>query len=433
MVTHALCRYLMVSSSKSSRLFRCDPQCTNNTGFVLNTTASAGTRRYVCRHPAPSPRRWGDGLRVYCAQWMPLQRDTLVDAISGEEAIAVQEGRPFYGGLQRFSNADNLIHVAGTYPSSMSLPILPVTSWVWYVNSDASPTSRSTTYAFDAGVQVVGPPAFNLQANVLFAPVHDHRNKTVRLRVYRISMQNTGQTVGAIIPDFYVQLFSQSYASSTLQAPHIPGFAVRMDTGAIVMVDEQETRVHVLACASGAASCALAASTHYATARYKDVEFVGGVPPQGSDPLNFPAKLFLTTLENPDESHAALYVQCAKCQGGGITASASEAKSEADCYCPSGYMVVKEPNRPQRCEVCSCRKGQFLDVQSGVQLCTTGRETSMPGASSSCLACVRACELTAIVLFFLFFGQAASPALRRARHLGNSCKGLATARRPPTA
>lgn len=74
--------------------------------------------------------------------------------------------------------------------------------------------------------------------------------------------------------------------------------------------------------------------------------------------------------------------QCAKCQGGGITDTGREALSEGDCFCLAGSMIVREPGKPQRCEPCSCKEGQYIDLQSGVQQCLTGRELSMPGVRS---------------------------------------------------
>ena len=63
-----------------------------------------------------------------------------------------------------------------------------------------------------------------------------------------------------------------------------------------------------------------------------------------------------------------------------------EALSEEDCFCAPGFMVVTSPKRG--CEQCRCRDGQFLDTQSGLLTCLTGRELSMPG----CLPCTATCQ-----------------------------------------
>jgi hypothetical protein len=325
--------------------------------------------------------------------------------MDGQELLALQENRTFYGGLQVFgaSRVDNVIHVAGTFRTASDQ-----TSWVWLANADTSPSSRGAVHTFPAAMQVVGPPALNQRTLMLFVPVHDHTDKSKRLIIYLIPMLSDGRVKGSPVANFYVQLYSQSAVASLAPAPpYIPGFAVRMDTGAVVAVDEQETRVHVFACASyvsgtSPASCDLArspvVSTYYATAAYKDAEFIGRVPtaPLSDAPglLATPAKFFLTTLEDDENSHATLFVQCAKCQGGGVTSTEKEASSEGECFCPAGYMIVREMGKPQRCALCSCKAGQYIDTQSGLEQCLTGRETSMPGKEyAAChennLACLK--------------------------------------------
>lgn len=341
--------YLMASSRNSTTLFRCDPQCTTSDPFVRD----AATFKYACASPAPSRRRWGDGLRVQCIAWMPTASTT--DPV---ETSLAAGGAQFAGGVQmvggsRTSTAENLIYAAGSFRGNLA----EKTSWLWWANSDVSPSGRGLIYAFPAGVQIVGPPAYNERVRMVFVPVHNNTDKSRRLLVYQVAVTGSGTldktklTNGVSI--FYSQSFADSIVPSALKtaglAPVIPGFAVRLDTGVIGFVDEQEGRVHVLACSAYAmlaSTCdtlnAPVASTSFGAAAYKDLEFVGQIPFSSSvvDPLTTPSKMFFTTLQDPSNPHAELYVQCSKCQGGGITSTEVEAMSEQDCFCLPGYMIV---------------------------------------------------------------------------------------------
>ena len=166
-----------------------------------------------------------------------------------------------------------------------------------------------------------------------------------------------------------------------------------MDTGIVAMVDEQEGKVHLLACTAYAVQpsasslttsiCNLEVSPMvsktYGAARYQDIKFVAKTPYASTvaDPLATPAKMFFTTLENILTPRAELYVQCAKCKNGGITSTDSEALSENECFCLPGYMLITNPQRG--CGQCRCRDGQYLDLCAGLQLCITSREMPMPG------------------------------------------------------
>lgn len=140
------------------------------------------------------------------------------------------------------------------------------------------------------------------------------------------------------------EYYSQTYASvtglvSTSTVPFFPGFSVRMDTGALSLVDEQLGLILVFNCSSYAnptsnpatmvsdTTCTAGPSSNasYGAAAYKDLEFVGTAPyvPVNTSLPTSPQKLFLTSLEDPYNARAELFVQCARCPGGGITASAS--------------------------------------------------------------------------------------------------------------
>ena len=266
--------------------------------------------------------------------------------------------------------------------------------------------------------------------------MHDRTASTTkRLIIYQIALTSTGtrdtsKLTSAGVSVFYTQLFSSS-AIPPGTVPSIPGFASRLDTGVLTMVDEQEGRVLVFLCSAYSTLSSICASspmsTLYSTnaTRYKDVEFVGRVPTAAAvlDPLTAPSKLFLTSTAESSGWRAELYVQCARCQGGGITLADSEALSPEDCFCMPGYMIVTAGSK-RGCELCKCRDGQFLDVQQGAG-CITGKfyshvadENDIPltiqktqGASSRC---PDACP-------------APPPA-----PLDNTCKAAATARRPET-
>ena len=225
----------------------------------------------------------------------------------------------------------------------------------------------------------------------MFVPVHDRSASTTkRLIIYQIALTSTGtkdtsKLTSAGVSVFYTQLFSSStIAAGTI--PSIPGFASRLDTGVLTMVDEQEARVLVFLCSAYSTLAAVCASSPVSTpysanaTRYKDVEFVGRVPTAAAvlDPLTAPSKLFFTsTAESSSSSNgwrAELYVQCARCQGGGITLADAEALSPEDCFCMPGYMIVTNGAK-RGCELCKCRDGQFLDVQQGAG-CITGKSSS---------------------------------------------------------
>jgi hypothetical protein len=100
--------------------------------------------------------------------------------------------------------------------------------------------------------------------------------------------------------------------------------------------------------------------TEYYTSAYKDIEFVGGAG-------MCPSKLFLTSLEDPENTRAKFYVQCAK---GGITKTETEAVLETNCFCRTGYRIVTSPQRG--CEKCCCTEGQYVNPQqSSAQQCCT--------------------------------------------------------------
>lgn len=369
--------YLMATSRESTRVYRCDPQCSSDSSsFVFSSTL----KRYPCTPAHASPKQWGQGLRVYCPAWVPT-------SFTLPETNLIQEGKTFAGGIQNFgtSEAGTLLYSMGSFRL-----ITEVSSWVWIAYADSSP-SRATIYTFPAGVQIVGPIAYNPRVLRAFVPVHDHNDKSKRLIVYQIAVTSSGtrdtsKLTSGVSSTFYTQLYSQA---SSLLVPSIPGFAVRFDTGVLSMVDEHEGAVVIFTCTAYgllSATCGSVISTSFGPAVYKDLEYVGRIPYSSSvpDPLTTPAKLFFTSLQT---RRAELYVQCAKCAGGGITDAETEALSETDCFCRPGYMVVTTPKRG--CELCRCRSGQFLDVTQGAG-CTTGRELSMPG----CLPCSATCKQT---------------------------------------
>jgi hypothetical protein len=386
-------RYLMVTSRNSSRLFRCDPGCLTADAFVYSSVL----RRYVCKVPSDAQRRWGDGIQeVHCIQWMGMQDDT-------REAELVQLQSPFLGGVQIFgstASVENVVYTAGSFRGDAT----EVVSWARWASADAS-ASPGIIYDFPAGVQIVGPPAYNERVRRMFVPVHDHaQGATKRLIIYQLALRSDGRLdtsklSGTGVSVFFEQLYSSQPSQHRQQprtVPFLPGFAVRLDTGKLAAVDEQEGRLHVLPCSSyqfgnAVSSCdtqrAPVVSTSYGQAAYKDLEFVGRVPYATSvlDPLTTPSKMFLVTLEDSASPRAELYVQCAKCLDNGITATETEALSREDCFCSPGFMVVSTPWR-RGCERCRCKAGQYMD--GGVAtMCPTGREVSMPG----CFPCSATC------------------------------------------
>jgi len=125
------------------------------------------------------------------------------------------------------------------------------------------------------------------------------------------------------------EYYSQTYASVSMTGstlvPYFPGFAVSMDTGSLVLVDEQLARIMVWTCSNyslstGAlsmiqdttcSSVGPAYSTSYGTAAYKDVEFVSMMVNSSTPlPLANPSKMFLTSLQDPLNARGKMYVQC---------------------------------------------------------------------------------------------------------------------------
>lgn len=379
-------KYLMASSKNSSRLFRCDPQCLTSDAFVLDRQSN----RYVCNKTHARAQQWGDGLRVHCIPW--------TTSFNTEELKLVKEGRSFAGGLQNFESVslsspiDIFIHASGSFFSTSA-----VSSWIWWMYADVEPVKTRQIYEFPAGIQIVGPVTYLNRNHRVFVPVHDHRNTSRRLIVYQLALTDAGTLdtnffLGTGVSVLYYQEY-QGVSSSLLGViPSIPGFAARMDTGVLSLVDEQAGVIHVFPCTAYQPLDNLAdkvcggsgiISTPYnaSTTQYKDLEYVGKALVD-----NAPSKLFLTSLTG---LRAELYVQCAKCQGGGLTSTEKEALSESECFCPAGSMIVTSPARS--CDPCKCKDGQYLDLQAGgVQMCNTGRELSMPG----CMPCSATCAAT---------------------------------------
>ncbi len=382
-------KYIMVTSRVSTRVFKCDPQCTGSDGFVLNDKSDA----YVCRTPFAGgyQRIWGSGLNLTCMQW---------STTGPEENSLIQEKSVFSGGLQVFSgNPDRMIYVKGTFKNNIT-----ASSWAWIVSAEGL-QQRSALYQFEAGVQVAGPPAYNQLTRRLYVPVYNNRDTSRRLVILQLAVGNDGTLNQSVMLSgvgvLYEQLASQ-VAGSTGIAPIIPGFSVRMDTGALSFIDEQLKKITVVMCStyklfnasSAAVQCSSSSTpdvvltTPYDDAMYKDLEFVGSVAysPDSKNALPSPSKLFMTSQQDAENARAELYVQCAMCDGGGITSADTEALKEEDCFCVPGYMVVTSPRRG--CEKCSCEGAQYVNLQSGLEQCVTGRELSMPG----CLPCSATCS-----------------------------------------
>lgn len=333
-------KYLMVTSRSSTKLFRCDPQCATNEAFVLDVA----TNVFVCKSPlAGAVRSWGDGLNVSCTQWV-------APSAGSSDYNVQQEGRVVNGGVHIFGSLpESVMYVAGTFKS-----ISTVSSWVWFAWADASPI-RGPVHNFAAGVQVVAPPAYNPSTRCLFVAVRDHNQSTKRYSIHKIVLKADGTKDGSPTV-FYEQLYSSVAQSLNLVTPFIPGFSIRTDTGDISMVDEQLQSILVFTCPTAANSPQCndgpEFSTPYGSARYKDLEFVARFSTAQSTAASSPSKLFITSLQDPNNARAELYVQCAKCSGGGITSTESEAMSQEDCFCQPGYRIVTSPVRG--CVKCRC-------------------------------------------------------------------------------
>ncbi len=294
-------KYLMVTSRSSTKLFRCDPQCATNEAFVLDVA----TNIFVCRSPfAGAVRTWGDGLNVSCIEWV-------VPSATSSDYYVQQEGRVVNGGVHVFGNSpDSVVYVAGTFKSTSI-----ASSWVWFAWADAKQL-RGLVHTFAAGVQVVAPPAYNPGTRCLFVAVRDHSQSTKRYSIHKIVLDETGTKIG--LPTiFYEQLYSSVAAALNLVTPFMPGFSIRTDTGAISMVDEQLQRILVFTCPTAANSPQCndgpEVSTPYESAKYKDLEFVARFSTNQSTAVISPSKLFITSLQDPSNARAELYVQCAKC------------------------------------------------------------------------------------------------------------------------
>lgn len=395
--------YLMVTSTESSRLFRCDPQCSTTDPFVQ----SRNEFKYVCAVPHNTTRRWGEGNRVHCMLWVDVdsyEEDMFVDPASG-----IGDAQPFRGGLQVFGSdarVELVLCAVGSYsPTLYSFGMS--SSWVYLAYADFSPF-RGMVHTFPPGIQILGPPAYNSRLRRLFVPAYDHGNTSRRLIVYQLAMRPDGTVnstafVGASssggISEFFVQLHPGG--ATGLGVPAIPGFALRLDTGAITIVDETYRQIHVLLCATHAsllnssassARCSVSAktvvSTSYGASAYKDVEFIGlRVTERDANPLSKPSKLFFTSLQNIMQPRAELYVQCAKCYGDSVTSPEKEALSNSDCFCAPGFMISAIKDVGLACRRCRCMDGQYLDETSSRQLCD-GKGLSKPG----CKICYVACE-----------------------------------------
>jgi len=379
--------YLIVTSSVSSRLYRCDPQCSTGDPFKRK----ALNQEYACAKPHNTTRRWGGGYRVYCIEWIGI------DSLAEDRLL--QEGSTFRGGVQIFgSNTDTVVYAAGAFSRTLFDSSIS-SSWIFVADVDYSP-SRGVVHTFPPGVQILGPPAYNRRLRRLFVPAHDHRNSSRRMVVYQIAMRADGSKDTSVftggVSEFYVQLYPGGMTG--LGVPVIPGFALRHDTGAISIIDESYRQIHVLACAkysviqTSSAVCnvrsAPVVSTSYGPAAYKDVEFIGQTPLSWLvDPLSMPSKLFFTSLQSMTKARAELYVRCAKCYGGSITSNEQEAQSDSDCFCGPGFMISSVRDVGLTCTQCQCMDGQYLDETSSRDNCD-GRGLFKPG----CKRCYVTCE-----------------------------------------
>jgi hypothetical protein len=184
--------------------------------------------------------------------------------------MQTQLGLSFTGGVHNFGAApDSVIYVAGTFQSTST-----VSSWLWYAWADAQ-QARYLLYTFAAGVQVVGPPAYNHRTRRLFVPVNNRNQPDRRLIIYELALSNPVVPITAsTISVFYEQSYASVSALLSNVPPYIPGFSASTDTGAISMVDEQLWRILVFSScpvASPGAYCASGPdfSTDYGTAAYK--------------------------------------------------------------------------------------------------------------------------------------------------------------------
>ena len=246
-------KYLMVTSRVSTKLFRCDPKCATDEPFVWD----ASTNLFVCKSPRAATVEWGSGVNISCTLWVGPSSQSSADA-------------SFSGGVHNFGAApDSVIYVAGTFQSTST-----VSSWLWYAWADAQ-QARYLLYTFAAGVQVVGPPAYNHRTRRLFVPANNRNQPDKCLIIYELALSNPVVPITAsTISVFYEQSYASVSALLSNVPPHIPGFSARTDTGAISMVDEQLRRILVFSScpvASPGAYCASGPdfSTDYGTAAYK--------------------------------------------------------------------------------------------------------------------------------------------------------------------
>jgi hypothetical protein len=128
-----------------------------------------------------------------------------------------------------------------------------VSSWVWFAWTD-SQQSRGLVHSFAAGVQVVGPPAYNPATRRLFVPVRDHSQSSKRLVIYQLELRADAFLAQATV--FYEQMYASVAQSLALVTPFVPGFSILTDTSSISMVDEQLQSIMVFTCSTTTVCCA---------------------------------------------------------------------------------------------------------------------------------------------------------------------------------
>ena len=98
----------------------------------------------------------------------------------------------------------------------------------------------------------------NRRLRRLFIPAYNYNDRSKRFIIYQVALKVDGTLDTSKLTSGANEYYTQTYASVSLTGstlvPYFPGFAVRMDTGSLVLVDEQLARIMVWTCSNYSSS-----------------------------------------------------------------------------------------------------------------------------------------------------------------------------------
>jgi hypothetical protein len=165
---------------------------------------------------------------------------------------------------------------------------------------------------------------------------------TSAYEIRRIKFKSTG------VVDTTLTMYTSSAFPSKIS---FVGASLRADNLLLMAVDETNQMIYTYPNANSSITTATTISTSYASAAFRDLEFIGK-----------PSKTFFTSIQNTALPAAEMFVQCVQCKDNSLTTAGVPAMSKSDCKCQPGYYTPGAMG--DGFKKCLCGAGQF---QSGSQ------------------------------------------------------------------